>query len=34
MEDKIVEKENQLEDGLPAESAIDKELQADMEKMC
>jgi len=34
MEDKIVEGNNQIVDGMPAESTIEKELQADMEKMC
>ncbi len=34
MEDKIVDSNNQLEDGLPAESVVEKQLQSDMEKMC
>ncbi len=34
MEQEIVDKENQIEDGMPADSKLDKELQSDMEKMC
>ena len=32
--EEVVEGNNQLENGLPAESAVEKQLQSDMEKMC